>query len=127
MGVGGSNNMVYEPNRSIYLSNLENEYGCSQKESLYAFRNEEDEFLDSINNNNNKSRDKSFFNFNEINNINQNQNKINILFHDNSGNENLLLFSEDEKVSNMIKEYKKILKNKYKEINFLFKGKKIRP
>ncbi len=133
MGVGGSNAMVCEPNRSIQfiseqnLSNIDNEHGCSENESLYSNRNEEDEFLDSINNNNNKSRDKSFFNFNEINNINQNQNKINILFHDNSGNENLLLFSEDEKVSNMIKEYKKILKNKYKEINFLFKGKKLDP
>ena len=116
MGVGGSNAMVCEPNRSIQfiseqnLSNIDNEHGCSENESLYSNRNEEDEFLDSINNNNNKSRDKSFFNFNEINNINQNQNKINILFHDNFGNENLLLFLKDEKVSNMIKEYKKNIK-----------------
>ena len=50
MGVGGSNIVFCEPNRSIQfiteqnLSNLENEYGCSQNESLYANRNEEDEF-----------------------------------------------------------------------------------
>ena len=119
-------------NESYLLESLE--YCCAKNEESYQKLNQnesddnenlkqlieanEDENVSIGKKEMNLNQDNSILNYNIINNINQNPSKINVLFRDNFGKENLLLFLENEKISNMIKKYKKISKNKYEEINF---------